>query len=107
MGNLSNDGHHATASVNDLSTTSIVNDIYLLGDSGSNPFNSWMEKIGSRLHLASDQISVNPIVDFLITAISSERIFVINHKGDRSIKLMIIMKYYLWSNRLCIETKPV
>jgi len=81
MGNLSNDGHHATASGNDLSTTSVVNYIYLLADSGSNPFNSWMEKIGSRLHLASDQTSLKPIVDLLITAISPERIFVISYKG--------------------------
>lgn len=81
MGNLNSDGHHATASGNDLSTNSIVNHIYLLTDFGPNPFNSWMEKIGSRLHLTSDQISVKPIVDLLITAISSERIFVISHKG--------------------------
>ena len=81
MGNLSNEGHHASASGNDLSTTSTVNHYYLMPDKSLDQFNSWREKINSFVYTASDNIRLKPIVDLLITAISPERIFMISYKG--------------------------
>lgn len=54
-----------------------VNHIYLMPDQ----FSSLAEKVNSLSQTASDHIRLKPIVDLLITAISPERIFLINDKG--------------------------
>ncbi|GLU54941.1 hypothetical protein [Dyadobacter frigoris] len=61
--------------------THTINHIYLMPDNSLDQYNSWTEKITSLAHSASDEIRLKPIVDLLITAISPERIFMINYKG--------------------------
>lgn len=71
-----------------------VNHIYLMPDQ----YNILAEKITSLAQTASDHIRLKPIVDLLITAISPERIFLINYKGlpqhhiDSYTELLVIIE---------------
>ena len=81
MENLNNASNPGPSKGDGQPTAATVNHIYVMPDNSLDQHNSWIEKINSLVHTASDNIRLKPIVDLLITAISPERIFMISYKG--------------------------
>ncbi len=81
MENLNNASNQEPTKASDQPTAATINHIYVMQDNSLDRNDSWTGKITSLARDASNQFRLKPIVDLLITAISPERIFMINYKG--------------------------